>query len=160
MVRAAYDLILAHVYRRRGEAVEILILRRAAGTRLGGTWHCIFGGVQAGEAASVAALREIREETALVPVRVHQLDGVCSFYVAAEDTVYHCPCFAAEASGDARVELTDEHDACEWVDPEMALSRLTWPGQRAALRELFSEILAPGPAEAHLRIPLESEVPK
>ncbi|GMV95867.1 MAG: hypothetical protein AMXMBFR83_02360 [Phycisphaerae bacterium] len=135
-----------------GAGVEFLLLRRSPGEYLGGTWQAVHGRIEPGETAWQTALRELREETGLTPIELYQIDAVNTFYMAADDVVHHCPCFAAEVGGQAGVVLDAEHEAFEWVSAEDAMRRFIWPGQRRAVREIIEEILRPGPATAYLRI--------
>lgn len=154
MVRAAYDLTSAYLFRRLPSGPQFLLLRRTAGDYMGGTWQPVFGGIRPGETAWQAALREIEEETGLRPVNFWQIDGIVVFYIAKKDTVYHSPVFAAEIGTDAEVRLNHEHDACEWLDCEAAIGRFIWPGQRRAAREVLEEVIRAGPAVEYLRIPI------
>ena len=52
------------VFVTRKSGAEVLILHRS--TVQGGYWHVVAGGVDPGETATVAAERELREETGLV----------------------------------------------------------------------------------------------
>jgi dihydroneopterin triphosphate diphosphatase len=154
MPRIVVDMVEVYVFRQTPAGPQFLVLRRSPGERLGGTWHAAYGRSHEGEKAWQAALRELREETGLAPLRFYQVDSVNTFYVAAEDTIYHNPCFAADAPADAAVELNAEHDAYEWLDPAPAAARCLWPGQRRIMQEILTEIITPGPAAAHLRIAL------
>lgn len=157
MAKVVCEIVDAYVFRRTPAGPEFLVLRRTTGTRLGGTWQAVHGKIEPGETAWQAALREIREETQLVPARLYQLEAVNTFYVAAEDAIHHCPGFAAEAAADAEVRLNHEHEAYEWLPADEAIRRYTWPGQRRAVREILAEIIAPGPSIAFLEIPLSDE---
>lgn len=161
-----------YAFRRSERRVEFLMLRRSPSSRLGGTWQCVHGKIEPPERAWQAALRELREETGLTPIGFWQIDFVNTFYVASEDVVMHCPCFAAEIAPDAMVRLSDEHtefawapmferrgsgdagDGDGWFAIEASFRRLMWPGQRTAVREIFAEIISRSAAEPHLRIPL------
>lgn len=154
MPKIVSSIVDVYVFRRCATCIEFLTLLRAPLQRLGGTWQSVHGKVEAGETAWQAALRELREETGLTPTGFWQIDFVNTFYVAESDLVLLCPCFAAEVSADAPVHLCSEHTASAWLGAEAALARMMWPGQRHALREILSEIIQPGLAEPHLRIPL------
>jgi len=152
MPRVLCNRVQVYIFRMKAGKPEFLVLRRAAAERLGGTWQSIHGTIDAGETASQTALREMREETGLIPVRFYQIDSVDTFFIAAEDAICHSPVFAAEVSADAVVHLNEEHDAFEWLDAEAAMRRYLWPGQRRAVREILDEIITTGPATVHLEI--------
>jgi dATP pyrophosphohydrolase len=121
---------------------------------LPGTWQAIHGRIEPSEKAFQTALRELREETQLVPLNLYQIDHVNTFYMARDDTVHHCPCFAAEVADDAEPQLNAEHDAWRWLAFDEARESFLWPGQRRALDEIRQEIVGNGPAVAYLRIDL------
>lgn len=152
MPRIASEIIDVYVFRRACAGVQYLVLRRAAAEVLPGTWQAVHGRIEAGERAYEAARRELREETQLEPLSFYQVDVVNTFYQARDDTVHHCPCFAAEVAPQAEPVLNDEHDAWLWLDFDQALARFPWPGQRRALREIRQEIVGQGPALDYLRI--------
>jgi dATP pyrophosphohydrolase len=157
MTRVLCEIADAYVFRRRGNDADFLLLRRAIGETLGGIWATVAGRIEPGETAWQAALREIREETGLAPTNFYQIDAVNTFYMATDDAVHHCPCFAAEVPMNAIVQLNEEHDAFEWVDAQSAIQRFTWPGQRRAVREIIEEIVTPGPATPFLKIKIETK---
>lgn len=152
MTRASHDMVCVFVFRYREHGPEFLLLLRSADRYMGETWHPVYGGVEAGETAWQAALREMAEETGLRPDRLYQADTVESFYVARNDTVYHCPAFAAEVAGDAEVRLNPENTDFEWVHLDDLPGRLMWPSQQRIFSEIVQEIINGGPAKPYLEI--------
>jgi dATP pyrophosphohydrolase len=137
-----------------GAGHEFLLLRRSPGEFMAGAWSVVRGTSEPGETAWAAALRELREETSLVPREFYQLDTVDVFYLAEGDTIWNCPGFCAIVDPGATVMLNDEHDAYQWVDRSRIADEVLWPGERAQLAELFRAILDDGPAKPYLRIEL------
>jgi dATP pyrophosphohydrolase len=155
-MKVRYDMINCYVVR-PGEtpgAHELLQLRRAPCESLGGAWAVIRGGIEAGETAWQAALRELHEETGLKPIEFYQLDTIDQFYLVDGDTLWNSPGFCAVVSRDAEIVLNQEHDAHRWVTRERIDADFLWPGERSQLAELCREILDDGPAKRFLRIPL------
>jgi len=148
------NIIDCYVFRRRGDVVEFLMLLRTPESRIGGTWQAVHGKIEAGEKAWKAALREMKEETGLTPLRFWQLESVNTFYLADRDRILMCPAFAAEVAPDAEVVLCHEHTAQRWVTAEEVGKQFMWPGQRRAVREVLDLIIAGSPAEPFLRIDL------
>ncbi len=149
-----YDTINCFVVRpsEAGKPAELLQLRRSPHETLPGLWSIVRGRIEAGEKAWEAALRELREETGLVPDEFYQLDTIDTFYLAADDSVWHVPGFCAVVSRDAAIVLNEEHDAIRWTDRSRIEVDFVWPGERAQLRELCREVLDNGPAKPYLRL--------
>jgi len=64
------------------------------------------------------------------------------------------PVFAAWVSADAKVTLSSEHDAAEWLSPAEARARFAWPRERRALEDIVVLLGSgdAGPVEDVLRV--------
>jgi 8-oxo-dGTP pyrophosphatase MutT (NUDIX family) len=102
--------------------------------------------MEVGEKADAAARREVKEETALDPVRLITLEKVNVFYNATLEAIHLEPCFGAEVTGGAEPTMSAEHDACRWCAAEEAERLLPFAGVRAAFRELCGALGAAGEA--------------
>ena len=99
------DAVAVYVYRRM-PGVEFLQVRRSAATgEYQGSWQTVYGGVHAGETAMAAAVRELKEETGLVPVAMWQVEYLETFYFMVKDYVLLMPVFAVEVGREAAVVL-------------------------------------------------------
>jgi dihydroneopterin triphosphate diphosphatase len=153
-MKARYDMITVFVVRpdEGGQSHEILQLRRAADDYMGGTWQVVRGGMEPGETPVAAALRELREETGLVPREFYRLGSVESFYTETDDTLWHAIGFCAVVDRQQPVQLNHEHDAFRWIPRAQAADHLMWASERQALADLCHDILDNGPGKVFLQV--------
>jgi len=131
------------------EALELLALRRAAGGRCPGSWETVHGHIDHGEQPVAAAVRELREETGLVPSRLYNLSRVDAFYLHDQDEVALIPAFAAVVDWEAGVTTGEEHDEFVWLDPLDARDRYAWPRERSAVMDVVSLLGSPTARAVH-----------
>lgn len=153
-MRVRYDMVACFVVRpgADGGEPEFLQLRRAPGKYLSGAWSTVRGKMEENERAWEAALRELKEETGIVPDDFFQLDTVDIFYLHGDDTLWHCPGFCAMVKREFEINLNSEHDASRWIGRSRIDADFMWPGERNQLAELCREVLDNGPAKKYLRI--------
>lgn len=152
-MKVRYDIVQCYVIRKAyGGGHEFLQLRRVPDDFMGGHWTTVSGGILEGETAWQAALRELKEETGLVPTEFYQLDSVNTFYMAHDDAIWNCPNFCAVVPMEADVRLNEEHDAYRWLPRVSYIQQILWPGERTACAELCREIIDNGPAKSLLRL--------
>lgn len=131
-----------YLFRRRSGRVEFLLLRRASSRNtLPGVWQPVTGKRRIRERMLAAAVREVREETGLVPVRWWALETMTIYPDTARDAIIALPLFAAEIPADAAVKLSREHDALEWLRAREAASRVLWESQRRGIKAVKREVL-------------------
>jgi dATP pyrophosphohydrolase len=151
------DGVAVYVYRRT-PLVEFLQVRRSANTgEYQHSWQTVYGGVNAGETAVQAALRELREETSLKPVAMWQVEYLESFYFMPHDYVLVMPVFAVEVARDAVPVLNEEHDDFRWINEGMIETHFMWRTQREAVRYLMEELQRASGANRYLRVDLEGK---
>ncbi|MFW6108123.1 MAG: NUDIX hydrolase, partial [bacterium] len=132
---------------------EVLLMRRT-GRRLGPIWCQVAGGIEEGEAAWEAALREVREETGLVPDEFYSADICEQFYEPHRECVAIIPVFVAFVPEDATVTLNPEHSEYRWTGFDGAERLLPFSSQRRVLRHIEREFFLRRPNDL-LRLPTQ-----
>lgn len=147
------DLVAVWIYRVPDptvpEAIELLLLHRASGRPLSGLWQCVTGRIEPGERVTLAALRELEEETAIAGDAIeafYDMDLVSQFHWPDADGVLSEVVFAVRVRPGTEPVLSHEHDASRWADPVDAIRSSVWPSYREAI-ECVATIL-PDPARA------------
>lgn len=130
-------------------ANQVLLLRRTRS--LCGEWCQVAGAIERGETAWRAAVRELKEETGLMPVALYSGDICEQFYEAHLDAVSILPVFVAHIDPAASVELNPEHSEHRWVSFDEADCMVPFAGQRKILRHVEAEFLLRTPSH-HLEI--------
>ena len=149
-----HDMIECFVVRPTATSHEFLQILRSPGRYMAGVWHTVAGRIEAGETAVAAAVREMREETSLVPLELYCLDRIGSFYIPEQDTLWHSVIFCAIVPADAPVQLNEEHDAFRWMARDTAAAHFVWPGNRESIAQVCTEILDGSAAKPRMRVPL------
>jgi len=133
---------------------EFLQLLRAKDDYMGGTWQIIRGGVHEGEMYAQAALREMREESGLVPNEFYRLGTVESFYTDVDDTLWHSAPFCAIVDRNQVARVNEEHEVLRWTPRDRIDAETMWQSERDLLAGLMRDILDGGPSKPFLRIRL------
>jgi 8-oxo-dGTP pyrophosphatase MutT (NUDIX family) len=127
-----------YALRGTGASLEVLALRRGPNGRNPGSWETVHGTIEPGETPVQASLRELREETGLVPQKFYNLSRTEAFYQHKSDEVALIPVFAAFVLPDAAIQLSAEHDHGEWLGVRDAAQRFAWPRERRAVEDILS----------------------
>lgn len=131
-------LIEAHIFRQIDEnQIEFLLLKRSDGEIYSGVWQMVTGSIDKNEKAYQTALREIKEETSLLPKQFWVVPNVNSFYEPKKDYICMVPVFAALVDLDCQVTISNEHSEYKWVNLEEAKKLLAWRGQRNSVDIIF-----------------------
>jgi 8-oxo-dGTP pyrophosphatase MutT (NUDIX family) len=116
---------------------RVLTLERASNTRCAGAWETVHGRVERGERPEQAALRELREETGLVPDRLYNVT-THAFYLHRAATVQVAVVFCAFVLGTPPVTLSAEHARAVWRTRAAATKRFAWPSERDSLARAWA----------------------
>lgn len=126
---------------------RVLLVRRA-GSTMAGTWTYVAGHIEDSEAAWQTALRELGEETALVPQALYATSFCECFYDASADCIQIVPAFVAWVAQDAQVRLNAEHSAFAWLPLPEARERMPFGEQRLLLDHVLEEFILRRPHPA------------
>jgi len=126
-------MIEAHIFREAVSGIEFLLLKRNEKQSYPGLWQMVTGKIEGKEKAHQTALREIKEETGLLPVQLWVAPTINSFYEPKDEYICLLPVFAARVKREAKVILSEEHTEYKWVRKDEAKKLLAWPGQRDAV---------------------------
>ena len=116
------------------------------------SWQTVYGGVEPNETAVQAALRELKEETGLVPLHMFQVEYLESFYFQHSDSLTFMPVFGVEVAPDSPIVLNHEHEAHRWVPEAQVNEAFMWRTQREALKILLESLHSPTAAARFLTI--------
>ncbi len=154
MPKINFEIIEVVLFRRTPET-EFLVLQRSDDEEIyPGLWQIVSGGIEPGEKAYEAALREVKEETGFTPLALYNTPLTNTFYFHTNDSVNVSPVFAAEIDRSAVIQLSDEHKDFRWMVREEAVAQLVWPGQKKAIQIIDEYIVRRNPSEEFMKIPL------
>lgn len=126
-------LIESHIFRIVNNNLEYLLLKRAESEVYPFVWQMVTGSIKEGEKAWETALREMKEETGLVPEEFWVVPYTNSFYSHERNEMCLVPVFAARVNKESIVTISDEHSEYKWVRRQEAKKLLAWYGQRKSV---------------------------
>ena len=145
------SIAVAFLCRQSASGMDVLLIQRASAL-LHGTWQMVSGKIEPGETAWEAALREVREETGLVPDRFYNADCMEIFYSAQKNCVEFCPVFVGFLDRPQEVVLSAEHSAFRWVPHDRVDQWVSFARQVENVNHIYARFVARPPFE-FLRIP-------
>ncbi|MFY8161430.1 MAG: NUDIX domain-containing protein [Candidatus Kapaibacteriota bacterium] len=140
MSKVAANFIQLHVvflddfnYKNKYENLEHLILQRNSKIKLyPNIWQVITGTIEENETAIQTAIRELSEETGLVPYRMWAIPYLAKFYERISDTVQFSPTFLVIVNT-KDVIISDEHIAYNWVSKINGENTLSLPSHKEGI---------------------------
>jgi dATP pyrophosphohydrolase len=130
-------MIEAHIFRENEKGIEFLLLKRSDQDIYPGVWQMVTGSVIRGEKGYEAVVREIKEETGLIPEKLWVVPNVNSFYSKRRDHLCMVPVFAALVNNKSEINISVEHTEFKWVDKNTAKNLLAWVGQRKSVDIIY-----------------------
>ena len=128
-----------YVYRQTDKGLKFLILKRNEKKLYDHLWQGVAGKIEKDEEAWQTAIRELKEETGLDPVKMFVADHVSQFYEKHGDRVNLVPVFGIEVDS-KNVILSDEHIEYKWVDFKEAFDTLVWNGQKKGIQTVYNMV--------------------
>ena len=135
------SIIAAYVYRTTSAGLLFLVLKRAKTKMYEHIWQGVAGKIEDGETSWEAAIRELKEETGLAPLKIFVADHVSKFYETNGDRINLVPVFGIEVDSE-RVIISQEHCDHKWVDLNGALDLLVWRGQKQAIQVVHDMVIS------------------
>ena len=129
-----------YVFRQTDDDLSFLLLKRNKDKLYEHLWQGVAGKIESGETAFKAAIRELKEETSLEPVRMFVADYVSRFYESHQDRINLVPVFGIEVDS-SEVKLSKEHVDYKWVDIYEALDTLVWQGQKESIQTVYDMVV-------------------
>ena len=126
--------VAAVVVRTGIDEARFLLLQRTR--RPVGAWTYVAGGIEAGEKAYDAAVREVREETGLGVSTLYSADLCEQFYEIEKNSIWIAPVFIAFVDEESDVILNTEHSVYRWCTAAEAVALLTFPGTREIVEKV------------------------
>lgn len=124
---------------------KYLIIKRSSKT-LEGNWQMVSGLVEKGEKPWEAALREVKEETGIIPSKLFSANKTEIFYEANQNCINIVPVFLAFADEDTPVKLNPaEHNDYKWITFEEATEYLTFSQQTSFIKYFEEEFIKKEP---------------
>lgn len=125
---------------------EFLLLRTSP-KRSMQIWQGITGGVEPSDKnLRGAALRELKEELNINAVENNLLGPIHEFQFTTdrkgyEGTIATEYCFAYELPHNFQVKLSDEHDACKWLNFEEAVKLIDFDNPKKTLQKANEKLI-------------------
>jgi len=129
-----------YVFRQTDDDLSFLLLKRNKDKLYEHLWQGVAGKIEGDETAFEAAIRELKEETSLEPVRMFVADHVSRFYESHQDRINLVPVFGIEVDS-SEVKLSKEHVDYKWVDIYEALDTLVWRGQKESIQTVYDMVV-------------------
>ncbi len=128
------------VVRKEADGWKFLVLKRAVGESYGGYWGFMTGGKRKNETVAQVVVREMSEETGLVPISMWATEYLIQFYEPEYDKIWILPLIVAVVSDNCAVELSPENEEFRWLLPVKARHLVSWKHLTQAVDNIAEEL--------------------
>ncbi len=149
MTSVVTDIVDVYVFRRLNARVQFLLLQRRNDVAMAQTWQAFHHEIVAGQQASDAARKAVQDLASISIDRFYSADFINQFYDEARDAVVLAPVLAVTLVEGSSVELSEDFQDAGWFDRDQATARLSFSGQRWAVRHI-DEIMSIGETESEI----------
>lgn len=104
-------------------------------------WQTVTGTLENNESALEATLREMKEETNLLPKEMWTVPYVASFFNTKNNCFSMIPVFGALVDDTKQVELSEEHSEYKWLNLEETLNLMVLPSHIEGTQKFYDYIL-------------------
>ena len=139
-------LIYCYICKIENGVGKFLLLKRIS-NYLDGIWQPTTGRIEADETAWQTALREVKEETQLVPDRFYSSNMIEQFYEPSHNCICMAPVFVAFIDTAQQVKLSQEHSEFQWCTADQAQEHLLFAQQRDTIKQIEAEFVKKDPIE-------------
>lgn len=142
---------VATVLIKRTESDDKVLLLKRDTSVLRDVWCYIGGGIEEGEKAWEAALREVKEETGITNFPLYSSNQFDQIYSPEENYIYIAPVFVGYVDESQKVKLNYEHSDYKWVSFKEACDTVSIPGNEEVLLSIEKHFVNRPPLE-YLRV--------
>ena len=150
MPQVVSNYIELHICHKEKNGYKFLLLKRAEDAKIyPGIWQMITGTIESHEHTKDTLLRELKEETGLIPQKIFSIPRINTFYLAISDKICMSPVFLSIVNS-TEVIISNEHSVYKWSGYEEAVKLIHWPNQVESLEiikkyldndELFTKLI-------------------
>lgn len=136
--------VQVHIIRLNSEInkYEQLILKRNGNTNpYPNLWQVVTGRIEKFETPIETAIREVFEETGLVPNKLWNLPFLASFYNYRSNEINFSPVFVFEVYENSKINLSQEHSEYKWIQLDEISNFVIFPSHIEGTNYLKKYIL-------------------
>lgn len=143
MLEYISNTIQAHVVRKNFDGnFEFLVLKRSNYCSIyPNIWQVVTGTIKENETALDCAIRELYEETTLIPLKIWKIPYVALFYNHLDNKIHTSPVFGFLVSYDNEVIISEEHSDFLWLPLDNLLKLLELPSHIEGTKIFYDYIL-------------------